>query len=271
EELENVLQEFGKVKIVGNSFGILIVKGLDVDFSLPKKVVDGKYVIQIDMGIAESMRRRDFTVNAIMQCVLTGEYLDLYGGLTDIKKGVLKAVTENTFKDDPLRVYRLAQFKSRFGFRVDKDTFEKAKSTEVGNIAIERVNEEFKKGLLKSERPSVFIDYLKDLGVLEERHREIYELIGCEQNKGFHPEGDVYTHTMMVLDEASKLKESVENPYWFMLAALFHDIGKPRSVEEIDGKITTHEHDVIGSEMVKDILRKSLTNNRELIKYVSVL
>src|SRR5699024_12716094 len=178
EELENVLKEFGHVKTVGNSFGILIVKGLDVDFSLPKKVVDGKYVIQIDMGIAESMRRRDFTVNAIMQCVLTGEYLDLYGGLTDSKKGVLKAVTENTFKDDPLRVYRLAQFKSRFGFRVDKDTFEKAKSTEVGNIAIERVNEEFKKGLLKSERPSVFIDYLKDLGVLEERHREIYELIG---------------------------------------------------------------------------------------------
>lgn len=278
KDFKNILSEYGEVSEIGKSFGVYMIKGMEIDFSLPReerKNGEGHtgFDVQVEpfLGERKASKRRDFTINAIMEDVLTGEYKDFYNGIKDIKQKEIRVVDEKTFKEDNLRVYRMAQFASRFGFKIDEQSKRIAKGMSVKGLSIERVNEEFRKGLVKSEKPSIFINTLKELGVLEENFPEIIDLVGCEQNEEFHPEGDVYNHTMLVIDEASKIKQGVEDEYSFMLAALFHDIGKPKSVSEVDGEIKTHGHDEIGSEMIRDIFRRTLMRDKEVIKYVEVL
>ena len=277
-DFKNILKNFGYVNEVGKSFGVYMIKGLDVDFSLPtveRKTGEGHTGFDVEvepfLGEENASKRRDFTMNAIMEDVITGDIKDYFKGIEDIKNNVIRVVDENTFKEDSLRVYRMAQFASRFNFRIEERSKHIAKGMDVRELSIERVNEEFRKGLVKSKKPSVFMEILRELGVMKDIFPEIYELIGCEQNKKFHPEGDVYNHTLLVLDEASKLKHEVEDEYAFMLAALFHDIGKPKSKEIIDGEIKTYGHDEIGSEMIRGIFRRTLMRDKDVIKYVEVL
>lgn len=274
----DILKGFGTVEEIGKQFGVYMIKGLDVDFSLPRtEIVIGEghtgfdVTVEPYLGEEKAARRRDFTINAMMENILTGEVYDPFKGKEDIKRGVIRHVNENSFVEDPLRVYRMAQFASRFNFEVEKQTLEMCKSIDVSTLAKERVNEEFKKGLLKSDEPSIFIRLLREVGVIEKVFKEIDDLIGCKQSKEHHPEGDVFTHTMMVLDEAAKQRDKVSEPYAYMLGALFHDIGKPLTVEEHDGKITSHEHDTVGSEIVGTILRRTLTKERDVIRYVTLM
>ena len=168
DDLVRLLKSYGSVDIQGKSFGVLKVKGYDVDISQPRrerktgeKHTDFSVEVDPFMGTEEAAKRRDFTMNALMQDVLNGEIIDHFGGMQDIKDKTIRHVNDKTFKEDTLRVLRAAQFAARFGFSVAPETKEIMARLNLSNLPRERINEEMKKALLKSEKPSMFFDALK--------------------------------------------------------------------------------------------------------------
>ena len=184
--------------------------------------------------IEEDLARRDITINAIAKDVLTGTIIDPYKGKEDIKNKVIRAVT-NAFKEDPLRVYRVARFAAKFGFGVDMDTIKMMKELkqELNTISKERVYTEFSKALL-TDNPSVFFEVLKQSNVLDVHFKCIFNLIGAEQPVKYHPEGDAYNHTLIVLDKVAKATKNYtdERKLEIRFGALVHDLGKGETPKE---------------------------------------
>jgi len=181
--------------------------------------------------------------------------------MKDLKNRVLRVVDEKTFVEDPLRVYRAAQFVARFELSVEKKSKELLKDMvkrgELDSLAKERVFEEFKKLLLKADRPSLGFELLKEIGALE-YFPELKAIVGVKQDPTYHPEGDVWTHTMMALD-ALKIKDLK-----LKFAVLCHDLGKAVTTEVIDGRITSRGHEEAGVEISERFLRR-LTDDKKLI------
>lgn len=172
--------------------------------------------------IEEDLARRDITINAIAKEVLTGKIIDPFNGRNDIRNKIIKATTEH-FKEDPLRVYRVARFAAVLNFEVEKNTLNLMNSLkdELNFLSKERVFVEFSKALA-SNKPSIFFNILRQANVLEIHFKEIYDLIGALQPEKFHPEGDAYNHTMMALDKSVELTDKLEVRF----ATLVHDLGK---------------------------------------------
>ena len=169
-DLYDILKQIGTPLSYGNSFGVYSLKGHDIDIALPRseKCIGNKHTdfkIDVDpfIGYKKACKRRDITINALMQDVLTDEILDYYHGLDDLKNKVIRYVDKDTFVEDPLRVLRVAQFASRLEFVVDKETIELCKSIDLAYLSKERVEEELRKALLKANKPSIFFDVLKDI------------------------------------------------------------------------------------------------------------
>ena len=179
------------------------------------------------MGTKEAAKRRDFTMNALMMDVLTEQIIDHFDGLKDIQNKQIRHVNDITFAEDPLRVLRGAQFASRFGFDIAPSTKKIMSTLDLSTLSRERINEELKKVFLKSEKPSIFFDILKEVEQLDIWFPEIKALIDSPQNPVYHPEGDVYTHTMMVVDNLAQMRNQTETPYALLLGGLCHDFGKP--------------------------------------------
>lgn len=272
-ELEQILDEIGQRLTMGENFGIYGLKGCALDIAMPRKEMqrgDGKgFEESVDpfAGTEKAARRRDFTFNALMQDVLTGEIIDHFDGRSDLANGVLRHVDDQTFAEDALRVLRAAQFAARFGFAVAPETIKLCSKLDVREIAFERIEGELKKALLKSARPSVFFQVLREMGQLSAWFPELQALIGVEQNERYHAEGDVYTHTMMVLDEAAAYRERASNPFGFMLAALAHDFGKAICTETINGVIHAYRHEIEGLPLVRAFMER-ITAEHKLIDYV---
>lgn len=273
-ELETILNSIGTRIETGKSFGVYNLKGYSIDIAMPRKERctgrghrDFKVYIDPFLGTEKASIRRDFTINAIMENVLTGEIIDHYGGERDLKEKTIRHINSDTFIEDPLRVLRGAQFAARFEFTVACETVELCKTMNLENLASERIFEEMKKALLKSEKPSVFFETLREMDALYVWFAELFSLIGIEQNKQHHKEGDAWNHTMMVLDAAAKRKSSVTNPMGFMLAALCHDFGKAICTEEVNGVIHSYEHETLGLPLVEKFLKR-ITTDKKLIKYV---
>lgn len=275
-ELKEILSKYGEVNEVGSSFGIMMIKGLDIDFAMPrteKKISNHHNGFEVEinpfMSLEEATKRRDFTINSIMQDIITGEIIDLWGGITDLNSKRIKHIDKNTFVEDPLRVLRACQFASRFNFYIDKETLDLCKTIDIKNLSKERVFEEMKKALIKSEKPSIFFNYLYEMNQLDYFFKEIKDLKSIPQSKIHHPEGDVWNHTLLVLDECSKLKFNSSNPVAFMLSGLCHDLGKINCTKiEESGKITSIGHDVIGVKLANNMLSR-LTTEKNLIKYIT--
>ncbi len=253
KKLREILSDLGEVKIQGASFGILNIKGYDVDIAQPRKERNNgsghkDFDVDIDpfIGIEEAARRRDFTINALMEDILTGEIIDPFNGLDDLDNGIIRHIDDTTFVEDPLRVLRAAQFCARFNFELALETKDLIKTMDISNLSSERIFGELSKALLKSNNPSIFFNVLRSVNQLDVWFPEVKALIDCPQPKKWHPEGDVWNHTMLVLDIAARLKKDTSNPLYFMMAALCHDFGKPLVVECINGKITTRQHDIVG-------------------------
>ncbi len=275
--LEGILDKFGDRISIGESFGIYNLKGYSLDIAMPRKEeLRGKghkdFDIFVDpfIGTKKAAKRRDFTINAIMQDVLTGEIIDHFGGQDDLKNGIIRHVNDKTFKEDSLRVLRAAQFASRFEFDIAEETTALCRDMELSNLPSERVIGELKKALIKARHPSIFFEALKGMGKLDTWFPELSDLIGIEQRARYHAEGDVYTHTMMVLDEAASYREKVDNPLGFMLAAITHDFGKAVCTERVNGEIHAYGHEAKGLPPAEKFMRR-LTNETELIKYVTNL
>ena len=272
DEFSEVLRNYGEVNEIGKSFGVLNLAHYDIDFSLPRrerKVASGHqgFDVTVDPYISYegALLRRDFTMNALLKDVLTGELIDPYGGVEDIKNKVIRVVNDKTFIEDELRVFRACQFASRFGFSMDEKVVHLAKEFDY-NLSPERMYTEFNKGLLKSKKPSVFLEGLLKTGAIK-NYPELEALIGCEQNPEFHPEGDVWNHTLEVLDRAATVRNKVTNPLGFMYGALCHDMGKPLTTKVTNGKITSYNHDIEGVEIAEKFMRR-LTNEKDVINLV---
>lgn len=274
EKLKAIVASVGKVLEMGESFGILSLKGTDIDIAMPRKeTATGRghrdFSVDVDpyIGVIKAASRRDFTVNALMEDVLTGEIIDSFGGLCDLKNRVLRHVNDESFPEDPLRVLRLAQFAARFGFCVDKKTEELCKTIDLSSLSKERIDGEMKKALLKAEKPSVFFEVLRDVNALDYWFPDLKKLINLPQNPAFHPEGDVWVHTMEVLDRAAAFREKTSFPYAFMLSALCHDLGKIEATKEIDGVIHAYAHESLGQPIIKELLAR-ITADKGVINYV---
>lgn len=274
-ELRRVLAGLGDVYDRGAAFGVLGLRHSDIDIAMPRtesrtggKHTDFDVCVDPFLPPQTACRRRDFTINAMMQDVLTGDILDFYGGKQDLQDRIIRCVCPETFVEDALRAFRAAQFAARMNARIEGDTLDLCARMDVSLLSVERVLGEMEKALLKADHPSVFFRCLQQMNHLKEYFTELEQTIGVQQNPKFHPEGDVFEHTMLVLDAAADLRARSEWPLAFMLSALLHDIGKIVATEvQEDGRITAYGHETLGLALVEQQLRR-ITRQEKLIKYV---
>jgi tRNA nucleotidyltransferase (CCA-adding enzyme) len=260
DRLRALLESFGRVEAVGESFRVYKVAGLDV--ALPRresKTGRGHRGFDVvgdpDMSVTEAARRRDFTINAIAWDPLTGEYLDPWHGRADLDRRVLRAVDPATFGDDSLRVLRALQFAARFTLHIDPDTQALCRRIPLDDLPAERIWGEVEK-LLGSDRPSIGFALARDLDVVDRLFPELTPLVDCPQEPEWHPEGDVWIHTLMVIDQARTRVDDLDRPQRMaiMLGAVCHDLGKPATTAVIDGRIRSPNHEERGVEPTQRFL-----------------
>ena len=254
--LQELLAERGEPMMIGKSFGVYHLKGYDADISLAAS--DGTFA---------AAKRRDLTCNALMRDILSGELIDHFGGERDIGAKILRHCDDVTFGEDPLRVLRVAGFAARFGFSVAAETTELCRGPDLSALPRERIDGELRKVLLGAECPSVFFEILREMGQLDHWFPELKALIGVAQNPKHHTEGDVWTHTMLVLDETVTYREQASEPYGLMLSALTHDLGKAICTEIINGELHSYQHEIKGLPLVETFLSR-LSDEKKLHRYV---
>ncbi len=251
-DLRSLLERFGQVESVGASFQVFKVAGLDV--SLPRREsksgrghrgfdVTGDPAMPID----EAARRRDFTINAISFDPLTGEYIDPFHGRQDLERRILRVVDRGTFADDSLRVLRALQFAARFDLTLEPESFDICRHIPLDDLPAERIWGEFEK-LLYAPTPSIGLALGLRLGVIERLFPELFALVGCPQEPEWHPEGDVWVHTLQVVDQARTRIADLPRPKQLavMVGAVAHDLGKPATTAFIDGRIRSIDHEEQG-------------------------
>jgi tRNA nucleotidyltransferase (CCA-adding enzyme) len=250
--LRQVLETFGRVETVGESFQVY--KLGDIDVSLPRresKVGRGHRGFDVTgdphLSIADAARRRDFTVNAVAWDPLTGEYEDPFDGRGDINRRVLRVVDPSRFSDDSLRVLRAVQLAARLEFHLDDETRALCRAIPLDDLPSERVWGEIEK-LLFAPHPSLGFALMLELDIVSKLFPELETLVGCPQEPEWHPEGDVWVHTLQVVDQARVRIEDLERPQQIavMLGALCHDFGKPATTSVIDGRIRSMDHEEQG-------------------------
>ena len=219
---------------------------------------DGRHPdsVAFSRRLEDDLSRRDFTVNALMEDVLTGQVLDFFGGREDLRRGLLRHVDDRSFPEDPLRVLRGAQFAARFGFTVAEETVALCRTMDLSALSRERVEGELQKALLQAPRPSIFFRTLDTMHQLRPWFTEVQRLQGVPQPPRYHGEGDVWEHTMAVLDTAAELRPQAAQPMALMLAALAHDFGKVTATTESGGVIHAYGHEEAGLPPAEDFLRR---------------
>lgn len=257
--LKKLLRRMGRVSTVGESFTVykLWIDGQegDIDVSIPRresKTGRGHrgFTVEGDpsMPVEEAARRRDFTVNAILYDPLDESYVDPYDGREDLDGRILRAVDPETFVEDSLRVLRGAQFAARFGLSIEPRTVALCRGIDLDDLPSERIWGEIEKLLVRAPEPSRGLEALRELGVLPKLFPELDALVDCPQDPEHHPEGDVWTHTKLVVDEATEVVGDLGRAHrtTVMLAALCHDLGKPATTKVVDGRIRQLAHDRAG-------------------------
>jgi tRNA nucleotidyltransferase (CCA-adding enzyme) len=255
DALRALLERIGRVDTVGESFTVYKLGSLDV--SLPRresKVGRGHRAFAVTgdptLSIEEAARRRDFTINAIAWDPLDEVYVDPYGGRADLERRVLRAVDAATFGDDSLRALRAVQFAARFDLTVDEGTKALCRRVALDDLAPERVWGEIEKLLRQARRPSIGFLVARELDIVPRLFPELEALVGCPQEPDWHPEGDVWVHTLLVIDEARRLLDAGRfgraREVTVMLAAVCHDFGKPATTEVVDGRIRSYDHEQAG-------------------------
>ncbi len=252
QDLRTLLETRGRVETVGESFQVY--KCGDIDVSIPRRESkSGRghrgFVITGDpaMSVVDAARRRDFTVNAISFDPLTGEYLDPFEGRADLSNRLLRVVDPATFADDSLRALRAVQFAARFNLTLTPETRDICRSMPLDDLPAERIWGELEK-LLGAPCPSIGLALALDLGIVERLFPELHALVGCVQEPEWHPEGDVWVHTLQVVDQARTRVDDLPRPQRLaiMLGAVCHDFGKPATTAFIDGRIRSIDHEEQG-------------------------
>ncbi len=274
EKLVSVLSRWGRTDMVGRSFGVVkltVAPGQVFDFSIPRrdsKVAAGHKGFEVlfdpDITIEDAAARRDFTVNALMFDPRRNIVLDFFGGQEDLKNRILRH-TSSAFTEDPLRVLRGMQFTARFDLQAAPETTELCRriKSSYGELAQERVREEWFKWAAKSQVPSRGLRFLVETGWVE-HFPEIAALIGTPQDPEWHPEGDVFTHTCHCLDAIVNLpawrSADEESRIVLSMAVLAHDFAKPQTTHESmkDGRmrIVSPGHEEAGGPLTEQFLNR---------------
>ena len=259
-DLKEALARVGRVDVVGEAFTVFKVSGLEgaegaVDVSLPRrdsKAGPGHRGIAVtgdpDLSLEEAARRRDFTINAVMFDPFASTFIDPFGGQRDLRRRVLRAVDLGTLGEDPLRALRAVQLAARFELTVDVETARRCASMPLAELPAERVFGEIQKLLLQARRPSLGLSLLREWGMLPAVAPELIPLIGTPQDPEWHPEGDVWIHTLLAVDQAVPLLEGLDTAraHAVMLGVLCHDLGKPETTQLLEGRLRSYGHEEAG-------------------------
>ena len=271
-----VLKLFPGSNEVGAHFGVVIVKhgGHPTEvatFRTDGSYHDGRHPDSVTFSTPEDdAQRRDFTVNGLFLDPASDEVIDFVGGRSDLEARTLRAigVPAQRFEEDALRLMRAVRFATSLDFQIETATWEAVQTLAptMSKVSPERVRDEFSRILVSPQRARG-LDLLVDSGLIAEFMPEVLATIGCEQPPQWHPEGDVYTHTRIMLDMLGE-----HAPLELCLAVLLHDIAKPptQTVDEADGRIRFNGHDALGAEMATDILRR-LRYPNQVIEDVSFM
>ena len=275
--LEKTLRQHFRIAQVGKAFGVFKFKDLEIDISIPRtesKSGTGHKGFEVrgdpSLSFKEAAKRRDFTINAISWDPLTGELIDPLSGLEHLRAGILHPCSE-AFGEDPLRVLRGMQFVARFEMRATPQTIALCQSIEPEDLPAERLFEEWSKWLLKGKKPSLGLQFLREVGWVS-YYSELRALINCPQDPIWHPEGDVWTHTLHCMDAfAQKRVGDREEDLIVGFAVLCHDFGKPLTTFLADdGRIRSPKHENEGEIPTRSFLER-LTREKGLVESVVTL
>ncbi len=282
EDIVQKIKPHGRVDLVGKSFGVIkfTVKGKSYDVVLPRKDIPKEtavkghkdFLISADpnLPIEKDLERRDFRCNSMALRLADHTLVDPFNGASDTQEKIIRLTNLRAFPDDPLRVLRVARFASVLEFSVDPAIYDISKDIDLSGLSVERINEEMFKILLLSPLPSVGLEELFKLGALRQLFPELYSLSLSIQDSLFHPEKDeyghhtVWFHTELTVDQAKRLADTFQLPQekklTLLLAALYHDVGKPGTAqwEFKRGRmvITNNGHDIASERMTKKILNR---------------
>ncbi len=278
DELCLLLSRFGKVDLVGKSFGVIKFLPFDrfdgehvFDITLPRKEYstgpghkDFKVEYDHNLKVEDDLLRRDFTINAMAEDLATGALVDPLNGRKDIKKRLIRITHPHSFQDDPLRMLRGIQFAARFEFELEKET-EKSLQENVDlitTVSPERIQEELNKLLLKAKYPSAGFRLMQKVGLLEKILPELAAGVGVSQPGGYHAY-DVFEHSILTVDFAPR-------DLVIRLAALFHDISKPETKVLVEGGATFYGHEKKGAQVTQRILKR-LRYSNQITEQVTLL
>jgi tRNA nucleotidyltransferase (CCA-adding enzyme) len=239
KKLIEILDSIGEHTEMGASFGIYGLRHYEIDIAMPRsEKATGRGHKDFDvftdpfLGEEKAARRRDFTINAMMENVLTGEIKDFFGGRSDLEKKILRHVDDASFVEDPLRVLRCAQFAARFSFSTDDKTVELCRKMDLSSLPKERIMGELEKALLKAEQPSIFFRLLEEMRQNDFWFEEYADLSERER-----AETDVF------LDNAARLRENAKHPLYFMMSALCMYMRNTKSfVEKLSNETDMREY-----------------------------
>jgi tRNA nucleotidyltransferase (CCA-adding enzyme) len=274
DQLARALAPWGRTDSVGRSFGVVkltVASGETYDFTVPRrdsKVAPGHkgFEVELEPGLTlpEAAARRDFTINAVMYDPRRHEVLDFFGGMGDLQRRILRH-TGPAFVEDPLRVLRGMQFAARFDLTAAPETVALCRQMKdsYGELAVERVREEWFKWAARGAKPSAGLQFLHATGWLD-HFPELHAMVGVPQDPQWHPEGDVFIHTghccdaLVRLPEWQVLDESAR--VVLGLAVLTHDTGKARTTQRVnqDGqeRIVSPGHEVVSADMAGRFLEQ---------------
>jgi len=283
QQLVDIASKFGPTDLIGSKFGVVKLKHqeVDIELSIPRtenkngpKHQDFDIAFKSDMSIKEAARRRDFTINTIYYDIINCKYIDPFEGLDHLRRGRLHYVDAETFIEDPLRAFRAVQLVARKGksWTMGLHILIHSMVKDLKHLPGEAIFGELNKLLLKADKPSIGISRFviptnRQAGIINV-FPELKKLIGCPQREKWHPEGDAWEHTLLVIDEAAKYRDEIPEDWQlaFMWGMLLHDVGKPVAthMDEEKGHLTSINHDKLGEPIAKAFMKR-LTNNEDLI------
>ena len=268
DELKRLLKRHGRVDLVGSSFGVIKFtqtrhdQPYTFDLTLPRREYStGRghkdFTVDFDpnLSVEEDLARRDFTINAMAIALDNDELIDPLGGLVDLKKKQIRITSPKSFTEDPLRMLRAVQFAARFDFELEPATLESLRENAelIRTVSAERIAEELTKLLTLAEKPSIGFRLMERTGLLEQVLPELAVGVGVDQPGGYH-RYDVFEHTLYAIDACSPNLR-------LRLAALFHDIEKPRTKRPNGDGATFYGHETFGARTARRVLERLRFSN----------
>jgi poly(A) polymerase len=274
---EEVMRMFRRTVAVGAQFGVVLVEmddGLNIEvatFRADLGYSDGRHpdAVRYSQTPREDVQRRDFTINGLLLDPISNQVLDFVGGQADLKAGIVRTIAEPSlrFREDKLRMLRAVRFAARFSYQIEPATFAAIRvlAAKVCEVSHERIREELTKMLTEGHARRAF-ELLDGAGLLEQVLPEIAKMKGVEQPPQFHPEGDVWIHTLMLLEG---LRAGCSPTLAW--GALLHDVGKPPTFRRAPDRIRFDEHDKIGTRMAEAICRRLRMSNEDTAQITALV